>query len=57
MAVLLSVFAFLLIAGAGPWAGPIVLDLGGNHGVHAGDLPVLAGWVVGVAAAWRLGRR
>ncbi|WP_323792819.1 hypothetical protein [Nocardioides sp.] len=29
-------------------AGPVILVLTSGHGVHAGDLPVLLAWVVGM---------
>ncbi|MGY1834599.1 hypothetical protein ACI79P_05765 [Blastococcus sp. SYSU DS0510] len=45
-----SGFAFLLITGEYSNEGPVLLTLVGSHGVHAGDLFVLAGWAVAVLA-------
>ncbi|SEL64977.1 hypothetical protein SAMN04515665_11650 [Blastococcus sp. DSM 46786] len=45
-----SGFAALLITGEYRNEGPVLLTLVGNHGVHAGDLFVLAGWAVAVLA-------
>lgn len=53
----LSVLAFGLLAGHGPWAGPTLVAFGGHHGLNLGDLPVLAAWAVGVGACAVLARR
>lgn len=45
-----SGFAALLVTGEYRNEGPVLLTLVGNHGVHAGDLFVLAGWAVAVLA-------
>ncbi|MGY1915002.1 hypothetical protein [Blastococcus sp. SYSU DS0973] len=45
-----SGFAFLLITGQYSNDGPVLLRLSGDHGLHAGDLFVLAGWAVAVLA-------
>jgi hypothetical protein len=45
-----SGFAALLITGEYANEGPVLLRLVGSHGVHAGDLFVLAGWAVAVLA-------
>lgn len=59
-----SGFAFLLVTGEYTKDGPVVVRLLGNHGVHRGDLFVLAGWLLAVLAvlalafaAGRAGRR
>jgi hypothetical protein len=46
----LSGFAFLLLTGRYIDDGPVVVTLGAGHGLHAGDLFVLAGWAVAIAA-------
>jgi hypothetical protein len=46
----LSGFAFLLLTGRYIDDGPVVVTLGTGHGLHAGDLFVLAGWAVAIAA-------
>ena len=45
-----SGFAALLVTGEYRNEGPVLLTLFGSHGVHAGDLFVLAGWAVAVLA-------
>ena len=42
----LSVFAVLLLTGRYVNQGPVLLRLGEDHGVHAGDLFVVLGWAV-----------
>ncbi len=49
-----SGFAFLLVTGEYTKDGPVILRLVGNHGVHRGDLFVLAGWLVAVLAVLAL---
>ncbi|MGY1688908.1 hypothetical protein [Geodermatophilus sp. SYSU D01105] len=43
-AVVLSVFAFLLLTGKYLNDGPVLLRLGEDHGVHRGDIFVVGGW-------------
>ncbi len=45
-----SAFAFLLLTGQYLEDGPVILRLSPNHGVHEGDLFVVAGWVFAVLA-------
>ncbi|MCV2490740.1 hypothetical protein OF117_15375 [Geodermatophilus sp. YIM 151500] len=45
-----SAFAFLLVTGSYLNDGPVLVQLGPGHGVHAGDLLVLAGWAVSMVA-------
>jgi hypothetical protein len=48
-----SGFAFLLLTGRYINDGPIVATVSGDHGVHEGDLFVVAGWVAAMLAlAW-----
>jgi hypothetical protein len=47
---ILSGFAFLLLTGQYIQEGPVVVSLTHSHGLHSGDLFVIAGWVVGMAA-------
>lgn len=54
-AVVLSVFAYLLISGTYFFEGPILLLLTTTHGVHLGDLGILLAWavaMVALAAPW-----
>jgi len=57
----LTGFTFLLITGRYIHDGPVVASVTRNHGLHAGDVFVLAGWAVGmvslVALALMQGRR
>lgn len=46
----LSGFALLLLTGRYKKEGRVVLTLTAQHGLHAGDLFVLAGWLVATAA-------
>jgi hypothetical protein len=46
----LSGFAFLLLTGQYINDGPVLLSLGGSHGLHSGDMFVIAGWVVAMTA-------
>lgn len=52
-----SGFAALLITGRYANDGPLVVALTRSHGLHAGDLFVLAGWAVAMAAVVLLARR
>ncbi|GGO79193.1 hypothetical protein [Nocardioides deserti] len=52
--------AALSVAGVSPYSGPRILGLSSDHGVHLGDLPVLALWLVGMACVgvvWRRSHR
>jgi hypothetical protein len=53
----LSVFTFLLVTGDYITDGPVVVAVTRSHGVHAGDLVVMAGWAVAMAALFLLARR
>ena len=44
----LSVFAVLLLTGRYVNQGPVLLRLGEDHGIHAGDLLVVLGWAAAV---------
>lgn len=46
----LTGFTLLLVTGRYINDGPVVVSLTRNHGLHAGDLFVVAGWAVGIAA-------
>jgi hypothetical protein len=54
---ILSGFAFLLLTGSYINDGPVLVRLTASHGLHAGDLVILAGWVVGMAALGLLTRQ
>lgn len=45
-----SGFAVLLLTGEYVNDGPVVLRLSREHGLHAGDVFVVAGWAVAVLA-------
>ncbi|WP_127131059.1 hypothetical protein [Georgenia sp. SYP-B2076] len=49
--------ALLLLAGHHRWAGPVILEVSGSHGLNAGDLPVLAAWAAVALWGWRVWRR
>ena len=53
----LSGFTALLLHGTYTFQGPVVLPLTDEHGLHAGDVLVLLGWVVAMAALALLVRR
>ena len=55
--VVLSGYAFLLLTGRYLNEGRVVAVLSRDHGLHAGDLLVLAGWVVATAALVALALR
>jgi hypothetical protein len=46
----LSGFAFLLLSGRYINDGPVLLRISQHHGLHVGDLFVIAGWVVAMTA-------
>jgi hypothetical protein len=48
LALVISVLTLLLLAGHGPWAGRLLVDLGSGHGLNTGDVPVLLLWTVGM---------
>ena len=50
VAVVLSAFALLLVTGEYANDGPVVLTLTSRHGLHEGDLFVIAGWAVAVVS-------
>ena len=53
----LTVLTLLLLAGHGPWAGPVVWEWSASHGLNVGDLPVLAAYGVGAGVLrWLWGR-
>ena len=54
---ILSAYTFLLLTGRYINDGPVVIALSRGHGLHAGDLFVLAGWCVGMGALAWLARR
>jgi hypothetical protein len=45
-----SGFAFLLLTGRYINEGPVLVAVSRNHGVHAGDVFVVAGWAVAMVA-------
>lgn len=46
---ILSTFTFLLLTGRYINDGPVVLTVTESHGLHAGDLFVIAGWAVAMS--------
>jgi hypothetical protein len=53
---ILSAFTFLLLTGRYINDGPVVVALTESHGLHAGDLFVIAGWAVGMTTLLVLAR-
>ncbi len=53
---ILTAFTFLLLTGRYINDGPVVVAVTSSHGVHAGDIFVLAGWAVAMAALGHLVR-
>jgi hypothetical protein len=49
-AAVLTGFAFLLLTGRYSNDGPVVVQVSSEHGLHAGDLFVMAGWALGMLA-------
>ena len=54
---ILSVYAFLLLTGSYINDGPVLIRITPDHGMHEGDLFVIAGWVVAMSALVLLARR
>ena len=46
----LSAFALLLVTAEYETAGAVVVEVTRSHGLHAGDLLVVAGWAVAILA-------
>ena len=53
---IVSAFTFLLLTGRYINDGPVVIALTDSHGLHAGDLFVIAGWAVAMATLVLLAR-
>jgi hypothetical protein len=54
---IVSGFTFLLLTGDYVNDGPVVVAVTASHGLHAGDLFVIAGWALAMAALALLTRR
>lgn len=50
----MSGFAFLLLTGRYINDGPVLVTLSSGHGLHEGDLFVIAGWAVSMVALFAL---
>ncbi len=50
----LSGFAFLLVTGRYDNDGPVIVPVSEGHGVHLGDVFVIAGWAVSMALLFAL---
>ena len=50
----MSGFAFLLLTGRYINDGPVLVTLSSEHGLHEGDLFVIAGWAVSMVALFVL---
>lgn len=57
VATILSGFTFLLLTGHYINDGPVLVRVAPSHGLHAGDVFVMAGWAVAMAALGLLTRR
>ncbi len=53
---ILSAFTFLLLTGNYVADGPVVASVTEDHGLHAGDVFVIAGWALAMAALFLLTR-
>lgn len=42
-------FTFVLLVNRRPGVGPILVTLSNDHGIHLGDIPVAALWVLAMA--------
>jgi hypothetical protein len=51
-----SAFTFLLVTGDYITDGPVLIAVTKSHGLHAGDLFVMAGWAVAMTALFLLAR-
>ncbi|MEH3034061.1 MAG: hypothetical protein PGN07_08460 [Aeromicrobium erythreum] len=56
LAAVLTLLTLGALAGHSRLSGPVLLDLGDDHGVHLGDLGVLALYVAGLVLCRRLAR-
>ena len=54
---IVSGFTFLLLTGDYVNDGPVLVAVTRSHGLHAGDVFVMAGWVVAMAAIAVLARK
>ncbi|WP_139173468.1 hypothetical protein [Geodermatophilus telluris] len=54
--VVLSGSALLLVAGHHTYDGPVLLQVSATHGLHVGDLFVVAGWAVAMTVLGLLAR-
>jgi hypothetical protein len=52
----LSAFTFLLLTGDHISDGPVAVRVTSAHGIHAGDVFVIAGWAVAMSALVLLAR-
>jgi hypothetical protein len=43
-------FTAMLLVDQRPGMGPILVSLSDTHGIHTGDLPVVALWLVGLVS-------
>jgi hypothetical protein len=53
---LLTGLTVMSLAGHTPWDGNVILTLTATHGLHDGDVPVLAAWLLGMAGCFWLWR-
>ena len=56
-AALLTAVLIALIGGHEPWSGPTLFGISSGHGVHLGDLPLVALWAAGLSWCVRRWRR
>jgi hypothetical protein len=53
---ILTAFTFVLLVNRRPGVGRILVTLSPDHGIHVGDIPVAAAWVLGMVCLvvlWR----
>ena len=53
---IVTALTVLALAGQRRFDGPLLVNLGQDHGVHLGDFIPVAFWLGGVAACLRLGQ-
>ncbi len=47
---ILSGLTFMLLVNRRPGVGRVLVELSPSHGIHVGDIPVFAVWVIGMVS-------
>ncbi len=56
LALVLTLLAFVSVAGHGPFAGEVLYTISPTHGIDEGDVPIAVAWALGMgclAVLWR----